>query len=108
MSVTGSSGSLPQAQDPKSIPNQAEIEAVLSNLLADANAVPGVAKFETKPAVKTTEFWIHNALLVLLWVAHIVQSSSLTLGKTALFSSAVSGLYMLSRGLAKAGSPSQN
>ncbi len=57
----------------------------------------------TKPGYKTTEFWV--ALLVIAGAFVATLAGNLPDRYAALASSVAGGLYALSRGLAKVGSP---
>lgn len=66
--------------------------------------VTGVA-VETRPGVKTTEFWLLVVGLVLTTFQEAVGVFNITDQRVLLAQSILVGAYSLSRGLAKAGVP---
>jgi hypothetical protein len=60
---------------------------------------------ETKPSFMTTEFWAMVAGIVALVVVYNVSDEpSLDLWRTCLLATVIASAYMVSRGIAKAGS----
>jgi len=60
---------------------------------------------ETKPGVRTTEFWLHN-LVTLANLLNVLGAWNFAPNKYSVYAqAAVTGLYALARGLAKAGVP---
>ena len=60
---------------------------------------------ETKPSPKTTEMWAMVAGIVALAVIYLASDNdSLTLWRTCLLATIVGAAYIVSRGIAKAGS----
>ena len=60
---------------------------------------------ETKPGVRTTEFWLHN-LVTLANLLNVLGAWNFAPNKYSVYAQAIiTGLYALARGLAKAGVP---
>ena len=60
---------------------------------------------ETKPSPKTSEMWAMVAGIVLLAVIYVVSDNdSLTLWRACLLATVIGSAYIVSRGIAKAGS----
>ena len=60
---------------------------------------------ETKPAIRTSEFWVHN-IAMLATVLNVVGAWNFVPNQTiVLFQGVVTALYLLSRGIAKNGQP---
>lgn len=60
---------------------------------------------ETKPSIKTSEFWIHLALQIIFLLNTAGVYSWLPAHYSALVQAIIAAAYMGSRGLAKAGVP---
>lgn len=60
---------------------------------------------ETKPSPKTTELWLALAGVAVLAIIYIASdNASLTLWRTCLLATVLGAAYIVSRGIAKAGS----
>jgi hypothetical protein len=80
-------------RDPSTTPRQARPER------------RGQVLRETKPSPKTSEMWAMVAGIVALAVIYLVtDNDSLTLWRTCLLATIVGAAYIVSRGIAKAGS----
>lgn len=62
---------------------------------------------ETRPAPKTTEFWISVVLIVLGALQQIFGLINVSDSRVALLQTVVASAYAIARGLAKAGVPNQ-
>lgn len=62
-----------------------------------------VTPVETKPAPKTTEFWITLAILVLGFAQQLLDLVNISDARVALLQTIVASAYALARGLAKNG-----
>jgi len=60
---------------------------------------------ETKPAPKTTEFWITVALIVLGALQQLIGIINVSDSRVALLQTVVASTYAIARGLAKQGVP---
>jgi hypothetical protein len=71
----------------------------------DSGEIPTRKVRETKPAFLTTEFWFSVGGIAALIVVYVIEDDpSLDLFRTALLATLIGVAYILSRGLAKAGS----
>ena len=62
---------------------------------------------ETRPAPKTTEFWISISLIVLGAIQQIFGIINVSDSRVALLQTLVASAYAIARGLAKQGVPNQ-
>lgn len=60
---------------------------------------------ESKPGIRTTEWWAGIAASAALWATHAAQSGQLPLKWAATLQTVVAVGYAISRGLAKLGQP---
>ena len=92
-------------------PNMSVTETNRTNATRDTSqaterpAVRGRILRETKPSPQTTEMWAMVLGIALLTVIYVVSdNASLTLWRACLLATIVGAAYIVSRGIAKAGS----